>query len=103
MEVFIKTIGALNDETRVQILHFVEQNESVCVCQIEEAFCMIQSRVSRHLKILKEAGFLSVDRRGKWAYYSIRKPLDTFRQSCLEEIRTVCAHIARPRITCKEL
>lgn len=47
---------------------------------------MIQSRVSRHLKILKDAGFLKVDRRGRWAYYSIRSPLDTFRQSILKEI-----------------
>jgi len=47
---------------------------------------MIQSRVSRHLKILKDAGFLRVDRRGKWAYYTIRSPLDRFRLACLEEI-----------------
>jgi arsenate reductase len=47
---------------------------------------MIQSRVSRHLKILKEAGFLRVERRGRWAYYSIRTPLDAFRSSILEEI-----------------
>jgi ArsR family transcriptional regulator len=47
---------------------------------------MIQSRVSRHLKILKDAGFLKVERDGRWAYYSIRVPLDRFRQSVLEEI-----------------
>ena len=47
---------------------------------------MIQSRVSRHLKILKDGGFLRVDRRGRWAYYSIRTPLDVFRQSILKEI-----------------
>jgi len=48
---------------------------------------MIQSRVSRHLKILKEGGFLKVERRGRWAYYSIRTPLDAFRQSILEEVK----------------
>lgn len=47
---------------------------------------MIQSRISRHLKILKDGGFLKVDRRGRWAYYSIRTPLDKFRQAALEEI-----------------
>jgi ArsR family transcriptional regulator len=47
---------------------------------------MIQSRLSRHLKILKEAGFLKLERDGRWAYYSIRSPLDEFRQSCLKEI-----------------
>jgi len=47
---------------------------------------MIQSRISRHLKILKEAGFLRVERKGRWAYYSIRSPLDKFRQDILKEV-----------------
>jgi ArsR family transcriptional regulator len=50
---------------------------------------MIQSRLSRHLKILKEAGFLRVDRQGTWAYYSIRSPLDRFRNEALAEISTL--------------
>ena len=87
MEIFLKTIGSLNDETRLKILNFINHNDEVCVCDIENAFGMIQSRISRHLKILKEAGFLKVDRRGRWAYYSVRTPLDLFRQSILEEIK----------------
>ena len=86
METFLQTVGALNDETRLQILRFIHQHGEVCVCEVEEAFSLIQSRVSRHLKILKDAGFLRVDRRGKWAYYQIRSPLDRFRLECLEEI-----------------
>ena len=50
---------------------------------------MIQSRISRHLKILKDAGFLSVDRRGKWAYYSIKPALNGLRASLLEEIKNL--------------
>jgi len=86
MDIFLKTIGSINDETRLRILRFIDINHEVCVCDIEQSFEMIQSRVSRHLKILKEAGFLKVDRRGRWAYYSIRNPLDQFRQSILKEI-----------------
>lgn len=86
MDVFLKTVSAVNDETRVKILNFIASRDEVCVCDVEREFDMIQSRVSRHLKILKEAGFLKVDRRGRWAYYSIRKPLDEFRQSLLKEI-----------------
>jgi ArsR family transcriptional regulator len=48
---------------------------------------MIQSRLSRHLKILKEAGFIRVERKGTWAYYSIRSPLDRFRSEALQEIK----------------
>jgi ArsR family transcriptional regulator len=86
MDYFLKTIGSINDESRLKILNFIRANGEVCVCDIENAFDMIQSRTSRHLKILKEGGFLKVDRRGRWAYYSIRSPLDTFRKSILDEI-----------------
>ena len=86
MDIFLKTISSLNDETRVQILRFIDLHGAVCVCDIEKSFNMIQSRISRHLKILKEAGFLKVDRKGRWAYYSIRAPLDSFRQAVLKEI-----------------
>jgi ArsR family transcriptional regulator len=86
MEIFLQTIGSVNDETRVRVLRFIDANGEVCVCDIENSFDMIQSRISRHLKILKDGGFLRVERRGKWAYYSIRSPLDKFRQSILKEI-----------------
>jgi len=85
-EIFLQTIGALNDETRLTILRFIDINGAVCVCDIESAFGMIQSRISRHLKILKEAGFLRVERKGRWAYYAIRSPLDRFRQDILKEV-----------------
>jgi len=86
MDNFLKTIGAINDETRLKIVRFIDKNDEVCVCDIEKSFNMIQSRVSRHLKILKEGGFLKVRREGRWAYYSIREPLDIFRQNIIKEI-----------------
>lgn len=86
MELFLNTVGAINDETRIKILAFINQHGEVCVCDIEQSFNMIQSRISRHLKILKEGGFLKVKREGRWAYYSIRSPLDAFRQAVLQEI-----------------
>jgi ArsR family transcriptional regulator len=90
MDIFLRTIGSINDETRVKILNHISQNGKMCVCDIEKAFDMIQSRVSRHLKILKDAGFLTVSREGRNAYYSIKSPLDSFRQSILEEISYIC-------------
>ncbi|MBV5277511.1 MAG: winged helix-turn-helix transcriptional regulator [Campylobacteraceae bacterium] len=103
MNIFLQSIGALNDETRVQILEFIQKNGEVCVCDIENAFNMIQSRISRHLKILKEAGFLKVDRRGKWAYYAIRSPLDRFRLACLEEIGYLDIALPAKSFTCKDI
>ena len=87
MDIFLKTVSALNDETRVSILRFLDEHGALCVCDLQRSLGMIQSRLSRHLKILKEAGFVRVDRKGTWAYYSIRSPLDRFRLEALEEIR----------------
>jgi ArsR family transcriptional regulator len=87
MDIFLKTTSALNDETRLLILRFLDTHGELCVCDLQNSLEMIQSRLSRHLKILKEAGFLKVQRRGTWAYYSIRSPLDRFRLEALQEIQ----------------
>ena len=101
MEIFLKTVSAINDETRMKILNFIAANKEVCVCDIENSFNMIQSRISRHLKILKEAGFLKVDRRGRWAYYSIKSPLDEFRQATLKEMSYLELEIPELNKGCK--
>ena len=89
MDIFLKSVSALNDETRIKLIKFINIHGECCVCDLENSFDMIQSRLSRHLKILKEAGFLKVDRVGRWAYYSLRSPLDEFRQSSIKEIMTL--------------
>jgi len=68
---------------------------------LENSFEMIQSRLSRHLKILKEAGFLKLERDGRWAYYSIRSPLDEFRQSCIKEIMTLQIELPTLKKVCE--
>lgn len=87
MDIFLETVSALNDETRIKLLAFLDTHGPLCVCDLQESFGMIQSRLSRHLKILKEGGFLRVERCGTWGYYSIRSPLDRFRSEALAEIR----------------
>ena len=96
MEIFLETVSALNDETRVKLLAFLDTHGALCVCDLQESFGMIQSRLSRHLKIIKDGGFLRVDRSGTWAYYSIRAPLDRFRSEALAEIR--CLGIELPSL-----
>jgi len=89
LEDFIQTISAINDETRVKILKFIAMHGPLCVCDLENSFNMLQSRLSRHLKILKDSGYLSVKRVGKWGYYSIRTPIDRFRLQAIEEIKAL--------------
>lgn len=87
MDNFLQTVSALNDETRVLIIRFLDEHGPLCVCDLQNSLNMIQSRLSRHLKILKEGGFLRVERKGTWAYYEIRSPLDRFRMEAIEEIK----------------
>lgn len=101
MDYFLQTIGSINDETRLKILRFIDLNGEVCVCDIENAFDMIQSRISRHLKILKEGGFLSVRRDGRWAYYSLRSPMDSFRQAVIKEISYLDINVPKIDKNCK--
>jgi len=87
VDIFLKSVSALSDETRVLILRFLDKYGECCVCDLQNSLDMIQSRLSRHLKILKEAGFIRVERKGTWAYYSIRSPLDRFRSEAIQEIK----------------
>jgi ArsR family transcriptional regulator, arsenate/arsenite/antimonite-responsive transcriptional repressor len=50
-----------------------EGDEGICVCEFEEQFGMGQSRVSYHMKKLKDAGLVNEERRGKWAFYSLNR------------------------------
>jgi ArsR family transcriptional regulator, arsenate/arsenite/antimonite-responsive transcriptional repressor len=48
-----------------------EGEEGICVCEFEEIFSMGQSKVSYHMKKLKDAGLVREDRRGKWSFYTL--------------------------------
>jgi ArsR family transcriptional regulator, arsenate/arsenite/antimonite-responsive transcriptional repressor len=48
-----------------------EGEEGICVCEFEEVFSMGQSKVSYHMKKLKDAGLVREERRGKWSFYTL--------------------------------
>ncbi len=48
-----------------------EGEEGICVCEFEAQFGMGQSRVSYHMRKLKDAGLVLEERRGKWSFYSL--------------------------------
>ena len=48
-----------------------EGEEGICVCEFEEQFSMGQSKVSYHMRKLKDAGLVREEKRGKWSFYSI--------------------------------
>ncbi len=62
---------ALSDETRLRVLQMLSRGER-CVCELQDAVDAAQSRLSFHLKVLREAGLVNDRRQGRWNYYSIR-------------------------------
>ena len=48
-----------------------EESIGVCVCEFEDYFGMGQSKVSYHVRKLKEAGLIREEKRGKWSFYSL--------------------------------
>jgi ArsR family transcriptional regulator len=61
---------ALSDETRLRILERLSAGER-CVCELTAALGGGQSRLSFHLKALKEAGLVRDRREGRWMYYAL--------------------------------
>lgn len=69
------TFKALSDETRLDILTLLLENEELCVCDFVGALAQTQSKVSRHLRYLYNAGLLKDRREGLWMYYRISPEL----------------------------
>ena len=61
---------ALSDETRLGIIQKLQGGEQ-CVCDLQEGLEAAQSRLSFHLRVLKEAGLVTDRKDGRWSYYSI--------------------------------
>ena len=70
MKDFVKLFKALSDETRLRILNILIEREC-CVCEVMQALDISQTRASRNLAALYEAGFLKLRKDGLWSLYSI--------------------------------
>jgi len=66
----VKVFKALSDETRIRILRILLKREC-CVCEVMQALDISESRASRNLKILYEAGLLNLKKDGLWTLYSL--------------------------------
>ncbi|NOT21225.1 MAG: winged helix-turn-helix transcriptional regulator [Nitrospiraceae bacterium] len=85
---------ALSDETRLALLERLKGGER-CVCELTDAMKASQSRLSFHLKVLKEAGFIQDRREGRWMYYSLNP--DAIEE--LEELVDSLKKAAKPAVS----
>ena len=70
MKSFIKVMKALSDTNRVKIIKLLNQKE-MCVCELQFALHISQPSVSKHLKILENAGLVDYRKDGLWVNYSL--------------------------------
>jgi len=70
MEEFIKVIRAFSDPNRVKLLKMLQQR-TMCVCEIQAALGIAQPTVSKHLKVLEDAGLVAHKKDGLWVNYHL--------------------------------
>ena len=68
MKSFLKVMKALSDPNRVKIIKLLQQ-KMMCVCELRGALKIAQPTVSKHLKILEEAGLVDYAKDGLWVNY----------------------------------
>lgn len=80
-----RTLKALADPARLRLLSIIAAHEGgeACVCDLTEPVGLSQPTVSHHLKVLAEAGFVTREKRGVWAYYTLVP----------DAVRTLAAHL----------
>ncbi len=76
MKSFIKVMKALSDPNRVKIIKLLQQ-KMLCVCELRCAIGMSQPNVSKHLKILEDAGLVESQKEGLWVNYYLADGKDS--------------------------
>ncbi|MBA3554682.1 MAG: winged helix-turn-helix transcriptional regulator [Gemmatimonadales bacterium] len=86
----VQLFHALSDETRLAILCMLRGGER-CVCDLQDDLDAAQSRLSFHLKVLREAGLVRDRKEGRWSYYAVNADR-------LADTETYVSELRAPRI-----
>jgi ArsR family transcriptional regulator len=69
-----RVFKAMGDPVRLRLLSLIASHEGgeACVCDLSDVFELTGPTISHHLKVLREAGLITGDRRGTWIYYRVQ-------------------------------
>lgn len=70
MKQFIRIMKALSDPNRVRLIKILGQ-QKLCVCELQDLIGLAQSTVSKHMKVLEEAGLVDFHKEGSWIIYQL--------------------------------
>ena len=88
-------LKALADPIRLDVIHALAQGER-CVCDLTGDLNLSQSKLSFHLKVLREAGLLTDRQSGRWIYYRLEPDALAALEAWLAELRRHCSKSAAP-------
>ncbi len=98
-DLIVAGFHALSEPLRMKILELLKEQE-LCVCDLCEALGVTQSKLSFHLKTLKEAGLVCSRQSGRWIYYSLNLPQFDVLKEYLAAFRR--NHVNLPGRCCQE-
>lgn len=83
---FVAGFQALSDPLRIQVIELLRDRE-LCVCDLKDRLNVSQSKLSFHLKTLKEASLIKGRQEGRWIYYSLNLAQFVLLEQYLSEFR----------------
>jgi len=96
MDGLSRIFKALSDETRLTIMGLVFRNGHLCVCEVEQILGITQSKASRHLRYLRDAGVLEDERDGLIVNYRLPRKKDSELSSILKVLKRLLADRSLP-------
>lgn len=99
LQILVSGFHALSDPLRVQVLDLLRDRE-LCVCDLCESLAVSQSKLSFHLKTLKEAQLVQARQQGRWIYYRLNLAQFVVLEQYLAEFRRFSPIL--PTRTCRD-
>lgn len=97
--IIVSGFHALSEPLRVKVLHLL-RNREICVCDLCNVLDVSQSKLSFHLKNLKEANLVCARQEGRWIYYSLNQSQFTVLQNYLAQYSQPSTILPAP--SCKD-
>jgi ArsR family transcriptional regulator len=81
----LQLFKCLADETRLDSLMLIQEEQELCVCELTAALDLSQPKISRHLAQLRECGLLADRRQGQWVFYQINPALPDWARNVVRD------------------
>ena len=90
-----KLLKAVGEPLRMEIIQHLSEGEC-CVCDLMEKTGLTQSRLSFHLKVLKDSGIITDRQSGRWVYYKLNLEALQLFQDWINDLKESCLDSAKP-------